>query len=284
MQEIAPGVYVSTVYPGINVGLIVTDGGAVAVDAPPLPDEARAWRERIAEIAHGPILYTILTDHHPDRALGTRMLGAPVIAGRGTFERLQAEAEGYGPMAVQEWLKRHPEVAAASGELQPALPEIAIEGRIVIQGSPEIAVETVAGAAPGSIWVLLPREGIVFAGDTIVVGTHPLLAETPSTKEWLETLVQVRRPHFPGRLIVPGRGPVCGKEETRPLSDYIQRVRRRVRSFHTAGRDRASLTGLLPEFLALFPVDDAGQEQVQRRIRAGLERVYDELRPEDAEG
>ncbi|HIE39495.1 MAG TPA: MBL fold metallo-hydrolase [Anaerolineales bacterium] len=282
MEEIAPGVYVSSFYPGINVGLIVTDGGPIMVDSPPLPDDARAWRERAEEVAGGPIRYVVLTDHHPDRLIGAGWPGAPVVAGRGAFRRLREGGESLWRAVVEEWVRRRPG-AEGLADARPVLPEVIVAGRVSLHGSVPVVVESVPGAAPGSVWVRLPEQEVLFAGDTVVVGAHPFLAEAPDTRAWLETLVDLRRPWFPARLIVPGRGPVCDKEATRDLSAYIQRVRRRIRSVHTAGGGRGDLAGLVEEFLSLFPIEEGERERVQRQVRAGLERVFEELRPEEAE-
>jgi glyoxylase-like metal-dependent hydrolase (beta-lactamase superfamily II) len=162
-------------------------------------------------------------------------------------------------------------------------PEVAVAGSINLQVSPSVIVEAVAGAAAGSVWVRLPEQEVLFVGDSVVVGQHPYLAGATDTRAWLKTLVELRRARFPVRLIVPGRGPVCGKEDTLPLSDYIQRARRRVRSIHYAGGGRGDLVGLMVEFLSMFPVGDAEQERVQRDVRDGLERVYEELQPAEEE-
>jgi hypothetical protein len=52
MKKIASNIYVSTEYPGVNVGFIVMPEGAVAVDAPTLPRDARAWRRKVLKTAH----------------------------------------------------------------------------------------------------------------------------------------------------------------------------------------------------------------------------------------
>ena len=57
-----------------------------------------------------------------------------------------------------------------------------------------LSIKTVAGAAPGSVWVFLPERDVLFAGDTVVVGTHPPMEATPDTKAWLDTLKGLRRP------------------------------------------------------------------------------------------
>lgn len=284
LEEIATGVYVAPAFPDVNLGLICIDGGAIAVDAPALPADARAWHEQVCALADGPIRYTILTDHHPDRAFSAGMLGAPVIAGRETLRLLREAGEEYRRTAIDDWRQQRPRETPGPEDHKVAIPDAGVAGRITLHTRPQVVVETVAGAAPGSIWVLLPQEGILFAGDTIVAGTHPLLGSTPDTGAWLETLVAVRRSRFPASIIVPGRGPVGDGKQTHALSEYIQLVRRRIRSLHRAGRNRNGLAGLVREFLAAFPVTDADQDRAQRRIRSGLERVYEELRPDEAAG
>ena len=281
MEEISPGIYVETFFPGINVGFICTDEGAVAIDAPPLPADGLAWRERIEEIAGGPVRWAVLTDDHPDRLLGIGALGAPVVAGRGTLSRLREGKEGLWHTLVEEWVRRWPE---REGIEQSALviPEVAVDGHITLQGSLPVTVAAVHGAAPGSVWVRVAERRILFAGDTVVVGTWPLVASSPDTRAWLKALVDLRRARTPIRLIVPGRGPVSGKEATYPLSEYLQLVRRRVRSLHIAGGTRGDLLALIPEFMTLFPADEE-REEIQQRVRAGLERVYEEMRPPQAE-
>jgi hypothetical protein len=79
-------------------------------------------------------------------------------------------------------------------------------------------------------------------------------------------------------LIVPGRGPLCDGAATRPLSEYIGLARRRVRSLHTTSRPRADTASVVAELLALFLVPGNERDRVQRRIKAGLDRIYEELR------
>lgn len=280
MQQIAPNIYFSTVYPGVNVGLVVTDGGAIAIDAPARPSDARLWREQILRIARGPVRYVVLTDDHPDRLLGIAWLEAPVVAGRATLQRLRDAGSALWQMCLDDWSRRCPNIGPVRAG--PVLPQIAVSGRITLYGSVPVIVEAVAGAAPGSVWVRLPQQGVLFAGDTVVAQTHPLLAEAPDTRSWLQSLVELRRKESPFWLIVPGRGPVGGKEITQGVSEYIQRARRRIRALHAAGGGRAELTRLVGEFMALFPVKEDDREPVQQKVRAGLERVFEELRPEGA--
>jgi len=280
MKEIAPHIYVSTEHPGVNVGFIVVPAGAIAVDAPTLPGDARAWRQRIIETAGGPILYVVLTDAHPDRLLSAGVLEAPIVAAREAYERASAYTEGFWRGVVESWTRRYPEAADDLAEAHIVLPEVMFTSRLTLhKGGMDVTVERVSGAAPGSAWIYLPEQDVLFAGDTLVAESHPFLAAAPDTQAWLSTLRSLRRPRFSKTRFVPGRGPLCDQSATRPLSEYIALARRRVRSLHTARRARVDTASLVAELLPLFPVPNDEREVVQRRIKAGLDRLYEELRP-----
>jgi len=282
MKEIASNVYASTEYPGANVGLVVMPAGAIAVDVPALPRDARAWRQQIVGTADGPILYLVLTDGHPDRLLSARLLEAPIVAARGVHDRASVYTEGFWRGVVEGWARRYPEAAHDLAEASIVLPEVmCTESLTLYKGGVDLTVRTVAGAAPGSAWVHLPEQGVLFAGDTLVVDSHPFLDAAPDTKAWLNTLTALRRPRFSETTIVPGRGPLCDQAASRPLSEYLTVARRRVRSLRAAaGEGRVNMTALVAELLPLFPIAEGERDLVPRRIKAGLDQLYRELRTE----
>jgi glyoxylase-like metal-dependent hydrolase (beta-lactamase superfamily II) len=280
MKEIASNVYVSTELPGVNVGFIVMPEGAIVVDAPVLPQDARAWRQRVVEIAGGPILYVVLTDAHPDRLLSAGLLEAPIVAARAAYDQASVYTEGFWRGVVESWARRFPEAADDMSGVSVVLPEVMFSSGLTLhKGGMDVTVRQVDGAAPGSAWVYLPEQDVLFAGDTVVAESHPFLHAAPDTKAWLDTLTALRRARFSRTIIVPGRGPLCDQAASRPLSGYIALARRRVRSLHAAGA-RSDVGELVAEMLPLFPVPDDERELVPRRIKAGLDRLYEELETE----
>lgn len=276
VKKVAPNVYAATEYAGVNVGFVVVSQGAIAIDAPTLPWDALAWRERILETAGGPILYVVLTDAHPDRLANAGLLGAPIVATRAAYDRACTYTEGFWRSVVEHWAHSYPE--AAQKEISVALPEILFTDRLTLhKGVLEVTVERIAGSAPDSAWVYLEDRDVLFAGDTIVVDTHPFMAQSPDTEAWLKTLKALRRPSFSKTVIIPGRGRICGQEGVRALSDYIALMRRRARTLRSAGRARMDRTAMAAELLPLFPVAESERESVQRRVKAGLDRLYEEL-------
>ena len=277
MERIAPSVYASTGFPGVNVGFIVVPAGAVAVDAPTLPADAHAWREQIVETARGPILYVVLTDAHPDRVLSAALLGAPVVAARAAYERAALYTEGFWRGAIEGWLRRYPKSVDDLADVRVALPEVMFTQSVTLhKGGTDVTVTRVAGGAPGSAWIYLREQDVLFAGDTVVVETHPYMDATPDSRAWLDTLKSLRRNRFSETLIIPGRGGVCNQSGTRPLSEYIALARRRARSLLRGGRVRIDRAAATVELLSRFPVPDGEHDAVQRRIRASLDRLCDE--------
>jgi glyoxylase-like metal-dependent hydrolase (beta-lactamase superfamily II) len=281
MKKIANNIYVSTEMPGVNVGFITLPAGAIAIDVPTLPQDARVWREQILETAAGPILYVVLTDAHPDRLLSAGVLEAPIVAVRAAYDRALAYTDGFWRSVVDGWSRRYPEAADGLSEASIVLPEIMLTDRLTLhKGGTDVMVEKTVGGAPGSAWVYLPEQDVLFAGDTVVIETHPFMEATPDTKGWLETLQVLRRKRYSDTIIVPGHGPLCRQEDTRPLSEYIALVRRRMRSLQRTGRVRADRASVVGELQTYFPIPEGEQDTVQRRIKAGLDRLDEEFREE----
>ncbi|HEY72207.1 MAG: hypothetical protein DRJ03_11895 [Chloroflexi bacterium] len=280
MKEIASNVYVSTEYPGVNVGFIVLPEGAIAIDAPTLPQDARAWRKRIVETAGGPILYVVLTDAHPDRVLSAELLEAPIVADRAAYERAIAYTDGFWRSVVEGWTRRYPGAADDLAGSTIALPEILFDGSLTLhKGGVDVPLRSIAGGAPGSAWVDLPDRDVLFAGDLLVVGAHPFMEATLDTKAWLYTLKWIRRDRFSDTIIVPGRGPLCDQSAASPLSEYIALARRRARSLvNGAQEDKAAV---VDELLSFFPVSDNEIKLVQRCIKTGLEQLCGELQADE---
>lgn len=257
MEEIASGIYVLSVYPGINVGIVVTREGALAVDVPPASAEHQAWRRALRALGI-PFRYLILTGDQPERVEGASWVEVPIIAARGNGT---------------DW-----SISPVSG--RPLKPEILVDGRITLHGSFPVVIEQVPGPRARSLWVWLPEQGVLFTGDAVVIGHHPALAEAPAILPWLEALRRITGSNPPVRRVVPGRGPAGGPEIVKPLVAYFERALELVRAARTSGSARVDLTRAVEELLNLFPVPDGDVDRQRQQIRAGLERLLEETRSE----
>jgi len=277
MEQLADRVYVETTYDGVNVGAILTQDGPVAIDVPSYPRDARDWATRLHTLNRRPVQFLALTDCHGDRILNTRWLNAPMIAHQATADRLNAYDKRYPQSLLDSLLARNP----IAGRLLSNSPveRVALsfsQDLRLVKEECEVVFVAAPGPMPGNIWVYLPQAGILFAGDTITAGTHPLLAEANS-EQWLATLERLRQWPQEIKVIVSGRGSLCDVSAVQPVQDYIERMRERIQQHCLEKRVRAETAAYIPEFLSMFPLNNVPTEWLEHQIRLSLERLYDEI-------
>ncbi len=277
MEEIAPHVYVEADYALVTVGAILSSEGWVCIDTPPLPRDAKHWRATLQGISDQPIRYVINTDHHRDRVLGNAWFDAPVVAHQAAAEQMLNLGGSFIAQAAEELSANDNElVQIASLKVVP--PQISYEKAITLHcGKHRIELVNKPSATRGNTWVILKEEKVVFTGDSIVVDRHPYVMDGVS-KEWLDALRLLRLERYSEWKVVIGRGEVTNNTASEPLAEYLRVARRRIKSLCHAGRPRSDVGQLVPEFLEMFPYPGFQREQTQRRVKAGLEAIYEEIR------
>ena len=80
MDAIAKNVYIEDRYLGVTLGVISQPRGLIQIDAPPSPEDGRAWRAALMGMGIGPERVLVNLDSHPDRTLGARAMDCTVIA------------------------------------------------------------------------------------------------------------------------------------------------------------------------------------------------------------
>ncbi len=78
MHEIIKGIYYEDAYCSGNVGLVLTDEGAMLIDSPMLPKEAWEWLRKVTSIAKKGIALLVNTDYKIERVLGNCFFPATV--------------------------------------------------------------------------------------------------------------------------------------------------------------------------------------------------------------
>ncbi len=273
MHKLAGNVYVDSSFPGVTVGAVITKAGIVCIDTPTRPADARTWRERLAALSPKPILYVINTDHHRDRVLGNHWLEAPVIAHEWVGERLRLYPEILKSGSLDSG-SDHELIRELAG-VRVIPPQITFSAELtLLKGEYEIVVRHKPGQSPGGAWVLLPETGVVFTGDAVVTDTHPTLAEA-NFELWLANLDELRKPKFPAKTIVPGRGKPTHKEGVKLTQNYLKVARRKMETLLKSNHSRLDTTTAAAELLKQFPPPEAQREAVSRRVRADIERWYD---------
>lgn len=284
MQELAPDIFVETGFRQVNVGAILTGNGFVLIDTPPYPDDAHYWREQLASISDKPIVAIVNTDCHRDRILGNCWFDAHVIVAHDdTITQLRNLPATYLESSIEALAVSGLERGGFSGT-HLRLPTVGFSRRMQLRyGGRQIPLLSMPGPTAGNLWVHLPEQCILFAGDSIITDQHPYISSS-CTKSWLDGLTELRRARFNADKIVPGRGSLVDKSATEPISNYLRLARRRVYSLYRAGRPRADTSTLVPELLELFAYAKDDIEEIQRRIKGGLDRIYEEFKANDKTG
>jgi cyclase len=276
MKQIAPHLYVKDNYRGVTVGCIVTDAGVICIDSPMLPADARDWRAQIARLSLKPVRFVVLTDANRDRILGIQYLGGTVVAHEVTWEKIKSFGDAFRQQSADSLAPCSADAAAeVAADWRITLPQITFTNKLVLfHGDVPVVIQHVGGATPGSVWVHLPKQNVLFMGDLATPNVHPLAAEA-DLGAWLDLLGQVQDQDFPAKLIIPGRGSPCNKAALEPTAGYLRAMRARVQAHIRSRKPKADLAQLVPEFFDRYPVADDDRDCIQRRIRAGLDHIYD---------
>jgi glyoxylase-like metal-dependent hydrolase (beta-lactamase superfamily II) len=106
----------------------------------------------------------------------------------------------------------------------------------------------------GDLIVHLPREKVVFTGDILFVGMHPIVWEGP-VERWIAACDRILS--LEAEVVVPGHGPITNQDGVRQTKAYWQTVIDAARRGHAAG----------------VPADDVARE-LQRQGFAGWTEAH----------
>ncbi|MBC7431521.1 MAG: MBL fold metallo-hydrolase [Rubritepida sp.] len=211
-DELGAGLYAYTAQGDPNSGVIVGRDGVVVVDAQATPAMAADVQARIAAVTALPVRQVVLSHYHAVRVLGASGYPAhSVICSAGARDLI---AEG-GAQDMDSEIGRFPRLFRGRESI-PGLtwPTQTFERSMTLwlgaQGGVERGLEREAQVihigrshTAGDTVVWLPKERVLFAGDTVEFGATPYCGDAHFT-DWPATLDAVRA--LGAEKLVPGRG------------------------------------------------------------------------------
>jgi glyoxylase-like metal-dependent hydrolase (beta-lactamase superfamily II) len=227
---------------GTNTWLIAEPGSAVAVVVDPGPDdEAHLQRVRELAAAAGQRISRILLTHgHLDHSAGAVRLadltGAPVLAADPALRR----GPGESGSPVQS--------STGDGSLGP--------GDVLTEAGCELQVVASPGHTGDSVCLLLPADGALLTGDTVLGRGTTVIAGDGNLADYLATLDRLRALADEQQLstLLPGHGPLLA-DPAGVLDFYIAHRRER-----------------LAEIRAALAAGDRTGEEIVARVYADVDR------------
>ncbi|MEZ0090195.1 MBL fold metallo-hydrolase [Streptacidiphilus sp. EB129] len=229
-----------------NCGLLVTEAQAVLVDTPyDLPRTRRLLAA--AEPVLGPdrsIGTVLLTHSNGDHSYGLPALPGVEVIGTEAYlhaldheptpEQMHLLTRGGAPGEATGWyLAKHFGRYDFTGlEIVPPTRVFSGELDLDVDGTPVRLTQAGPAHTDGDLWVHLPEQGVVFAGDLVFAGDHPVHWAGPlaSVIDGCERILGTG-----AEVIVPGHGPLLGPAGLRDYVDYLSWVAERCRVLRLGG-------------------------------------------------
>lgn len=273
MDAIAKNVYIEERFPGVTLGLVAHSRGLIQIDAPPAPEDGRAWRASLMGMGSGHERVLINLDSHPDRTLGVRTMDCTVIAHENTARAFQNRPNTFkaqGDETGANW-----EAIQGLGSVRWAPPEISFVQQMTLHWSDTpVILESRPGPTNGAIWVNLPEEKVVFVGDAVLKGQPPFLAHA-DIPAWIESLDILMSGDFKGYTFISGRNGVVTLQTIKSQYDFLKALNAKLDKLGAKRSTAVTVTDKLAEqVLKDFKPPTAKQKQYSHRLHFGLRNYY----------
>jgi glyoxylase-like metal-dependent hydrolase (beta-lactamase superfamily II) len=273
MQEIKPGIYFEETYPGPTIGAVLLPRGMIFIDAPLRPEDGHRWKTTLLNRSQGTIhKIVVCLDDHPDRTIGAKSLDCPVVTHKEAAETLQDQTAMYRGQISESgpsWDKYQ-----EKSRLQWMIPDITFSENMQFHWSDEpVILEHHPGPRPGSCWVVLPSQKVVFIGDAVVVKGPPFLGKA-TLPIWIDTLDELLRVRFRDYAIISGRGGPIKVDHIKEMKKSFRKIHRRVDKLASRKAPVEDVIDLADKFLDDFTFLKRDRDFFLQRLQQGLSQYY----------
>jgi cyclase len=242
VKEVAPGVFFrySSIGPegsnipfgGCNNIWVLFEDYVVVIDAN-FPDGAAEVVAAVKKTTDKPIRYVLDTHHHGDHAYGNAVFakeGASIVAQTNCARWLRLngvkefEDAGKGPTGRKD---------VRDSKLK--VPNLVFDDKLVIDDGTQRVEFLFLGHAhtPGDAFAYLPKQKMLCTGDACVNGPYNYLGHSDPAS-WVR--VMERAQQLDVKLVLPGHGPIAGKELLEKQKRYFVELRAQVKAGIEAGK------------------------------------------------
>jgi len=202
-DELGEGLYAYTAEGDPNSGVIVGPKGVVVVDAQATPAMAAEVQAKIATVTDRPVDTVVLSHYHAVRVLGVSGYPAHSVIASDVTRDMIVER---GQQDMDSEIGRFPRLFRGRDGI-PGLtwPTQTFHGAMQLwHGTREVQIIHVGRShTAGDTIVWLPKEKVLFAGDTVEFGAAPYCGDAHFT-DWPRVIARLRE--LGAEKMVPGRG------------------------------------------------------------------------------
>lgn len=271
LHQVARGVYALVGGDGAaNSGFVVTEEGVVVIDTQGPGELSRPLRDKIRETTASPVVYVVNTHYHGDHSFGNQHFREGIIIAhentrRDLVERDETHRTMFRKFFGEESLR----------DLSLTLPDLTFTDRLALTlGDTVIEIIYAGGKAhtEGDIFVWLPAQKVLFAGDLLYKGRLPLLNDG-DTEGAIASIGAVMETG--AKVFVPGHGGIATREDASGYRRYLERLRAEVGRMMGEGMGLKEIKARigLPEYRSWDKYDEW--------LPANAEKVYKEISGEE---
>jgi len=258
LREVAPGVYFRLGDIGrgqCNGGYIICDDYVVAIEAPN-PEASAEMFDEVKNLSDKPVRFLIITHGHWDHDGGIDIF-----------------TEKNTTVICNEKLRQRYIENNKSGSY------IGVTDRLVLTDNGKTIELFTTGTVHSAtdVFTFLPKEGVLFTGDSVVNAHSPWMGES-DIQNWIDTLGTLDKPEI--KTVCTGHGPVAGREVLGKLASYFVNLRDEVGYQISQGRTfETTLEQVDVPARKEWLVDDTAFSDHVKAVYTQLTAPLTELRP-----
>jgi cyclase len=238
-----------------NAGAVALGDFIVAIDPTMQTLAAKAFRQKLERHFGLPVKYLLVTHYHADHVFGAAPFKDTCIVGSTelTANILKRKDTDWSPEAMERWKQNNPEDADLLDGVEILVPTLGFGDKLEIRDNDQVVELYHAGGHTNcSTYAYVPGEKVLFAGDLMFAKGFPYAGDpTCDPERWMDVFREFLSLDF--EKLVPGHGPVVGKDEVEKHLAFFEALRDATQEAIGAGRDRNAIE--IPEFYGLDEKD-----------------------------
>ena len=239
-----------------TAGAVALDNFIVTIDPTMKPPAARAFRQKLEQRFDLPVKFLLVTHCHGDHVFGAGPFKDTCIVGSTelTANILKRKDTEWSPEAFEQWKQNNPdEDTDWVDEVEILVPTLSFRDKLEIRDGDLVVEFYYAGGHTNcSAYAYVPHEKVLFAGDLMFAKGFPYAGDpTCDPDRWMDVFRDFLSLDF--EKLVPGHGPVVGKDEVEKHLAFFDVLRDATKDAIRVGKDHDAIE--VPEFYGLNEED-----------------------------